>query len=105
METEKGETAKDRRRYVLSKGIIPGIYKTYDEALKHKFHWQDRPHIRVFRNEEEAQYFFKHGVEMSIIVPKEEPRRRPLFTDADLERGIKENIGKGETDEDPYAGL
>ena len=105
MKTEKKETAKDKRRYVLPKGIKPGVYETYDEALKNKFRWQDRPYIRVFPNEEEAQYFFKYGVEMPIIVPKEEPKRRRLFTDADLEKGIKEYVAKGETDVDPYEGI
>ena len=102
---QKKETAKDKRRYVLLKGIKPGVYETYEEALKYKFPWQDRPYIRVFPNEEEAQYFFKHGVEMPIIRRKEEQRGFPLFSDDDLKEGIEKNMEKSETDDDPYAGL
>ena len=101
-----GQSKRNKNvHYVLRKGLTPGIYDSYDKALSHKFPWDDRPVIRGFRTREEAEYYFKHGVEMPINERKEEPKGRPLFTDDDLERGVKENIKKDETDENPYAGL
>ncbi|MBL0310171.1 MAG: viroplasmin family protein [Bacteroidetes bacterium] len=65
--------------YVLRDGKTPGIYFSYDEALKHKHDGDERPVARAFKNWCEAIYYFKTG---EIIPPppiKKEPKRRPLF--------------------------
>lgn len=101
---KKKETAKERRRYVLpkGKGINPGVYKTYDGALANKFPGDCRPYIRVFPNEEEANYFFKYGVEMPRPAYIPETKGKELFTEEENKKAIEENK---RSNEDFYAGL
>ena len=102
---EKKESAEEKRRYVLPDGVTPGVYRTYSEALEHKFRWQDRPYIRVFRNEEEAQYYFEHKVEMPPPKRKQEPKGDELFSEVENKIAIEDGKRKDTTGEDPYSDL
>jgi len=89
-EKKKGAQNKDLH-YVLRKGKLPGIYKTYNEALSRKHPWDSRPLIRVFKTYEEAVYYFKHGEEMPPPPPKPESKSKELWTDEDVKRWKKES--------------
>ena len=71
MATEKKKSKRNKNKfYVLRRGVMPGIYNTYDEALCYKYLGDDRPLIRGFRTLEEANYYLKHGNELPPPPPR-----------------------------------
>jgi viroplasmin and RNaseH domain-containing protein len=79
MTPEKKKSKRNKNKfYVLRKGIKPGIYNTYDEALRYKYTDDDRPLIRGFRTWEEANYYLKFGKELPPL-PPQVYKFKPLF--------------------------
>ncbi|MFN8323961.1 MAG: RNase H1/viroplasmin domain-containing protein [Chitinophagales bacterium] len=80
MKKEKKKSKRNKNKfYVLRRGIKPGIYNSYDEALRYKYHDDDLPLIRGFRTLEEAEYYLKHGEIMPPAPRKIESPRPELF--------------------------
>ena len=82
MSTSNTKRSRSKNQfYVLRKSGTPGIYSSYDQALRKKYPHIERPLIRGFKTWAEAEYYLRTGENMPIPrpVPKPVIYQRPLF--------------------------